>query len=109
MSRACIRRSAPGAQSAGDKTGSPSTGTPAHQTSERSGREKPRRLSYDLILGYGRRILGNKDWTAQLNVRNLQNWRSDSVTAVRIQPDGTPARVRFDPPLDVLLTNTFRF
>jgi outer membrane receptor protein involved in Fe transport len=68
-----------------------------------------RELSYDLSLGYRRRILRDKDWTIQLNVRNLQNWRSDEITVVRRQPDGTPARVRFDPPLQVLLTNTFKF
>ena len=66
-------------------------------------------LSYDLSLGYRRRILRDKDWTIQLNVRNLQNWRSDEITVVRRQPDGSPARVRFDPPLQVLLTNTFKF
>ena len=65
--------------------------------------------SYDLTLAYRRRILRDKDWTAQLNVRNLQNWGSDKVTAIRHQPDGSVARVRFDPPLQVLLTNTFRF
>jgi hypothetical protein len=66
-------------------------------------------ISYDLTLGYRRRILRDKDWTVQLNVRNLQNWYSDKVTAVRHQPDGSIARVRFDPPFQVLLTNTFRF
>ena len=65
--------------------------------------------SYDLSLGYRRRILRNKDWTAQINIRNLQNWNSDQITVVRRQPDGSAARVRFDPPLQVLLTNTFRF
>jgi hypothetical protein len=68
-----------------------------------------RELSYDVMFGYRRRILGDKDWTAQINVRNLQNWNSDRVTITRRQPDGTPARARFDPPLQVLLTNTFRF
>ena len=66
-------------------------------------------MSYDLTLGYRRRIMRSKDWTAQLNVRNLQNWNSDEITVARRQPDGSPARVRFDPPLQVLLTNTFRF
>jgi hypothetical protein len=66
-------------------------------------------MSYDLTLGYRRRILRNKDWTAQLNVRNLQNWFSDTVSPARHQPDGSVARARFDPPLQVLLTNTFRF
>jgi hypothetical protein len=68
-----------------------------------------RETNYDLTLGYRRRILGDKDWTAQVNVRNLQNWDSDALTVVRRQPDGSPARVRFNPPLQVLLTNTFRF
>jgi hypothetical protein len=31
------------------------------------------------------------------------------VTASRYQPDGSVARVRFDPPLQVYLTNTVRF
>lgn len=66
-------------------------------------------LSYDLTLGYRRRIMRDRDWTVQLNVRNLQNLQSDLVTAVRHQPNGSVARVRFDPPLQVLLTNTFKF
>lgn len=69
----------------------------------------PPQTSYDFFVGYRRRILGNRDWTAQLNVRNLQNLLSDKVTAVRYQPDGTAARVRFDPPLQMYLTNTIRF
>jgi hypothetical protein len=68
-----------------------------------------RELSYDLTFGYRRRILRSQEWTAQLNVRNLQNWDSDAITVVRRQPDGSAARVRFDPPLQVILTNTFRF
>lgn len=68
-----------------------------------------RELSFDLMLGYRRRILNDKDWTVQLNARNLQNWDSDAVTVSRRQPDGTPARARFDPPLQILVTNTFRF
>ncbi|MBL9186875.1 MAG: TonB-dependent receptor plug domain-containing protein [Opitutaceae bacterium] len=66
-------------------------------------------LSVDLTLGYRLRIMRNRDWTAQLNIRNLQNWTSDAVTAIRHQPDGSVARVRFDPPLQILLTNTFKF
>lgn len=69
----------------------------------------PPQTSYDIFVGYRRRILGDRDWTAQLNVRNLQNLLSDKVSAVRYQPDGTAARVRFDPPLQVYLTNTVRF
>ena len=66
-------------------------------------------MSYDLTLSCRRKILGDKDWTAQLNVRNLQNIKSDKVSVARHQPDGSVARVRFDPPFQVLLTNTFRF
>ncbi|MES2695219.1 MAG: TonB-dependent receptor plug domain-containing protein [Verrucomicrobiota bacterium] len=66
-------------------------------------------LSYDLTFGYRRRIFGNRDWTAQLNIRNLQNLSGDEVTAVRFQPDGSVARVRYDPPLQIFLTNTVKF
>ncbi|MEQ1731953.1 MAG: hypothetical protein ABL982_26570 [Vicinamibacterales bacterium] len=65
--------------------------------------------SVDLTFGYRRRILQRYDWTAQLNVRNVQNWGSDGVSTIRTQPDGSAARVRFDPPFQMLLTNTFRF
>ena len=65
--------------------------------------------SYDLSFSYRRKIVRRYDWTAQLNLRNVQNWNSDRVTTIRTQPDGSPARVRFDPPLQVLLTNTFQF
>ncbi|MDO8542030.1 MAG: TonB-dependent receptor plug domain-containing protein [Opitutaceae bacterium] len=65
--------------------------------------------SCDLMFGYRRRIMGNKDWTAQLNARNLQNWSGDRVSVISRQPDGSIARVRFDPALEILLTNTFRF
>jgi hypothetical protein len=66
-------------------------------------------LSFDLTLGYRRTIMRNRNWTAQLNIRNLQNWNSDTVTVIRHQPDGSAARVRYDPPLQILLTNTFKF
>ena len=65
--------------------------------------------SIDLTFGYRRKILQRYDWTAQLNVRNVQNWGSDGVTTIRTQPDGSAARVRFDPPFQMLLTNTFKF
>ena len=69
----------------------------------------PPSTSYDLTFGYRRRIFGNRDWTVQLNLRNLQNLNSDQVSAVRYQPDGTVARARFDPPFEMLLTNTIKF
>ncbi len=66
-------------------------------------------ISVDLTFGYRRRIMNRTDWTGQINVRNVQNFGSDGVTTIRTQPDGSAARVRFDPPFQVLLTNTFRF
>ncbi len=65
--------------------------------------------SVDLNFGYRRNILRKVDWRLKLHIRNVQNWDSDRVSAVRVQPDGSVARVRFDPPRQVLLTNTFRF
>ncbi|MBI5768560.1 MAG: hypothetical protein HZA93_12245 [Verrucomicrobia bacterium] len=65
--------------------------------------------SYDLNFGYRRRIFGGRDWTAQVNLRNLQNLASHRVSALRMQPDGTVARARFDPPFQMLFTNTVRF
>ncbi len=49
--------------------------------------------SVDAMFGYRRKILRDREWTVQLNVRNLQNWSSDTVSIVRRQPDGTTARV----------------
>jgi hypothetical protein len=65
--------------------------------------------SFDVMLGYRRKIVRGVEWTAQLNVRNVQNWTSDKVFVVRTQPDGSAARVRFSPPLQIVLTNTFAF
>lgn len=65
--------------------------------------------SVDLMFGYRRKILRSREWTAQLNLRNVQNWTSDEIFEVRTQPDGTAARVRYLPPLQILLTNTFSF
>jgi len=65
--------------------------------------------SYDLFFGYRRKLLDKFNWSVQLNVRNLQNWDGDDVSPMRLQPDGSIARARFDPPREFLLTNTFRF
>ncbi len=69
----------------------------------------PSDLSLDLTFGYRRKIMRNVNWSAQVNLRNVDNWSSDSVSVVRVQPDGSPGRARFDPPREILLTNTFRF
>ncbi len=65
--------------------------------------------SYDFQFGYRKRIWNDVSWTIQVNFRNLQNIDSDALTVVTTQPDGSPAKVRFDPPFQVQLTNTFRW
>ena len=65
--------------------------------------------SIDLTFGYRKQVLGNVDWRMQINVRNVQNWDNSDLQVNRYQPDGSIARVRFAPPRQVLLTNTFKF
>jgi len=69
----------------------------------------PSELNLDLTFGYRRKIFRTINWSAQVNIRNVNNWSSDGVSIIRAQPDGTPGRARFDPPREILLTNTFRF
>ena len=64
--------------------------------------------SWDINFGYRKKI-GKIDWRTQINIRNLQNWSSDEVYILRYQPDGSPARARFQPPRTIMWTNTFRF
>lgn len=65
--------------------------------------------NYDLTFSYRAKIGRNINWTIQLNIRNLQNLRNDDISTIRRQPDGSVARVRYDPPSQFILTNTFRF
>ncbi|MDA0349726.1 MAG: TonB-dependent receptor plug domain-containing protein [Verrucomicrobia bacterium] len=65
--------------------------------------------NFDLTFAYRKKITDKINWTVQLNIRNLQNLRNDDLSTVRVNPDGKIARVRFDPPSQFLLTNTFRF
>ncbi len=65
-------------------------------------------LAIDLTFGYRKKI-GDVDWRLQLNLRNVHNWDNTDVDITRFQPDGRPARARFAPPRQILLTNTFRW
>ena len=69
----------------------------------------PTQESVDLSFGYQRKISAKLHWKIQLNMQNVNNWDSNKVTVIRVQPDGQPARARYDPPLNVFLTNTFAF
>lgn len=66
-------------------------------------------LSFDAMIGYSRKINRKINWSIQLNLRNLQNISSDELTVISAQPDGSPGRVRWDPPFQFQLTNTFRW
>jgi len=66
-------------------------------------------LGLDLRFGYRRTIFRGIDWTIQLNTQNVNNWSSNKLTVVRAQPNGAAARVRFDPPREIFLTNSFRY
>ncbi len=66
-------------------------------------------ISYDLQFGYTRKIWNNVNWQIQLNLRNLQNIDSDALSPVQAQPDGTYAKVRWDPPFVWQITSTFRW
>jgi outer membrane receptor protein involved in Fe transport len=63
----------------------------------------------DLTFGYRKKVFGDVNWTTQINVRNVQNWDNSDLQNLRFQPDGTVARVRYEPPRQIMWTNTFRF
>ncbi len=65
--------------------------------------------NFDLTFAYRKKISDKINWTIQLNIRNLQNLQNDELSTIRRQPNGDVARVRYDPPSQFLLTNTFRF
>ena len=65
--------------------------------------------NFDLTFAYRKRITDKINWTIQLNIRNIQNLDNSDLSTVRRQPTGAIARVRWDPPSQFLLTNTFRF
>lgn len=64
----------------------------------------------DLNAGYTRRIMNKRvSWTCRLHLKNVNNFKSDKVSTVGANFNGTAATVRWDPPLSILLTNTFGF
>ena len=65
-------------------------------------------LSYDFQCGYSKRF-GKVNWQIQLNLRNLQNLDSNDLDVLVAQPDGSAAKVRWEPPFQWQITNTFRW
>ncbi len=66
-------------------------------------------VSFDVQFGYSRNIWDGVNWQIQVNIKNLQNMSSDNLSPVVAQPDGSYARVQFDPPLTWQITSTFRW
>lgn len=67
-------------------------------------------LNIDVNFGYRKKIFENKiDWDLRLHLKNINNIDSDNLTTFRVNYDGTPANVRWDPPFDVRLTSSFKF
>jgi hypothetical protein len=65
--------------------------------------------SFDMQVGYSKKIWNNVNWQIQLNLRNLQNMDSDNLSPLQAQPDGSYAKVKWDPPFQWQLTSTFRW
>ncbi|MEX0321306.1 MAG: TonB-dependent receptor plug domain-containing protein [Puniceicoccaceae bacterium] len=66
-------------------------------------------VSFDFQFGYSKKIWNNVNWQIQVNLRNLQNLDSDKLSPVTAQPDGSYAKVRWDPPFTWQITSTFRW
>lgn len=65
-------------------------------------------FSFDMSMGYSKKF-DRVNWQIQLNLRNLQNIGCDELSTVIAQPDGSAAKVRWDPPFQWQVTNTFRW
>src|SRR5262249_14257751 len=63
--------------------------------------------SFDLWLGYQRKLTKKLDWRIQLNMRNVGE--KPHLVAISVEPDGTPAAQRIEEGMVWSLTNTFSF
>jgi hypothetical protein len=67
----------------------------------------PAQTSYDLWLGYERKLSKKLKWKIQLNAKDL--FQNDKLIPIAAQPDGTIATYRIAPETLYMLTNTFSF
>jgi hypothetical protein len=67
----------------------------------------PDEWNVDLWASYSKPITDKIDWKIQLNVRNALG--DDDMIPVVINPDGKVAVARNPNPMDVYISNTFRF
>lgn len=67
----------------------------------------PSESTFDMWVGYQRKLTNKIDWRIQLNGRNV--FGDDKLIPVTSQPDGSTAAARIPEPTVWSLTNTFRF
>ncbi len=64
----------------------------------------------DVNFGYKKKIYKGKiDWSTRVHLKNINNFSSDKLSVINKSYDGTVTTVRWDPPLEILWTNTFSF
>ncbi|HEY0947672.1 MAG TPA: TonB-dependent receptor, partial [Opitutaceae bacterium] len=67
----------------------------------------PTETSYDMWIGYARKLGKRITWEVQLNVRDL--FADDELIPIQANPDGTYAQVRIPAETTWSITNTFKF
>jgi TonB dependent receptor len=67
----------------------------------------PSESTFDLWVGYQRKLKNKITWRIQLNVRNV--FGSDDLIPITSQPNGATAAARIPEPTVWSLTNTFKF
>ncbi|MDQ8183498.1 TonB-dependent receptor plug domain-containing protein [Pelagicoccus sp. SDUM812005] len=62
----------------------------------------------DIWFGYSRKVFNDKaKWSTQLNIRDL--FADDEPLVVQVQPDGSPARIAFPAPRQIVWSNSLSF
>ncbi len=62
----------------------------------------------DVWFGYSRKVFNDKaKWSTQLNIRDV--FADEDPLVVQVQPDGTPARIAFPSPRQIVWSNSLSF
>lgn len=67
----------------------------------------PSDKTFDLWLGYERKLSNKIKWRGQVNIRNI--FASKDLIPVTVQPDGSPGVFRIPEPRTITFTNSFEF
>lgn len=67
----------------------------------------PTESTFDLWVGYRKKLFEKVDWRLQLNIRNV--FANKDLIPITVQPDGTPAASRIPEPRTWTITNSFKF